>query len=239
MTAGYLLFSFAVLALKRDAVGDAFGDIFRGAFSVGSAAGGVLGFLTSRALRVGTMRGLLSNEAGCGTSPTAHAARGAHDPAAQGVWGIFEVLVDTLLLCTVTALVLLVSPEGGSALSEDGMLAVMRAYSSVLGGGTDLFFSVAVFCFGYATLLCWGGYGMESVRFLSSKKYWLALYLLLFGACILLGTRGASALVWSIADFCITAMTGINLCVLFLMRRRIRLETLTWARCAEKKGGEN
>lgn len=229
MTGGYLLLSLAVLFLRRDALGDAFAMIFDGVFSPASATGGVLGFLTSRALRVGTMRGLLSNEAGCGTSPTAHAAANAADPASQGVWGIFEVLVDTVLLCTVTALVILVSYSEVEMLSEDGVLMAIRAYSAVLGGASDFFFAVAVFCFGYATLLCWGGYGLEALRFLSRKRRWGTAYLLCFGACILIGAFSSPAAVWDLSDFAIAVLTSINLSVLLLSRKEIRAHTFSWS----------
>ncbi len=223
MTAGYIILSVAVLILRRDALGQALLAIWRDAFAPESAVGGVSGFLLSRALRVGTMRGLLSNEGGCGTAPTAHAEADAKSPAHQGVWGIFEVFVDTILLCTATALVILVS---GVETSSGGVMMTVTAYSSVLGGFAGWFFSAAVFCFGYATLLCWGSYGMESVRFLSHKKRWRVLYILVFGLCILFGVRGAPEAVWNIADFAIAAMTAINLFALLLLRREIKGETV-------------
>lgn len=230
MTVGYLLLSLAVLLLRREAVGEAFSAILTGAFSPEGATGGALGFLTSRALRVGAMRGLLSNEAGCGTSPTAHAAANARDPASQGVWGILEVLVDTVLLCTLTALVILVSYEDVRMLAEDGVLMAIRAYSSVLGGVSDIFFAVAVFCFGYATLLCWGGYGVQCLRFLSGRRWFLFPYLLAFCACVAIGAYAAPNAVWRAADLALTALTAINLAVLFGMRREVREHTLAWKR---------
>ena len=226
MTAGYIVLSAAVFILRRDALGQALLSILRDAFSAESAVGGVSGFLLSRALRVGTMRGLLSNEGGCGTAPTAHAEADARSPAHQGVWGIFEVFADTIVLCTATALVILVS---GVDISSGGVMMTVTAYSSVLGGFAEWFFSAAVFCFGYATLLCWGSYGMESVRFLSPKKRWRALYILTFGLCILFGVREAPEAVWNIADFSIAAMTAINLCVLLCLRREVRKETIRFA----------
>ena len=227
MTAGYIILSVAVLILRREALGEALLSIWRDAFTLASAAGGVSGFLLSRALRVGTMRGLLSNEGGCGTAPTAHAEANAQSPAHQGVWGIFEVFADTLVLCTATALVILVS---GIDTTSGGVMMTVSAYSSVLGGFADWFFCAAVFCFGYATLLCWGSYGMESVRFISRKKRWRVLYVLAFGLCILFGVRGAPEAVWNIGDFGIATMTLINLFVLLLLRKEIKQETLRFAK---------
>ncbi len=229
MTLGYLILSVAVLLIKRDAVGEAFASIFREAFSAESMGGGVIGFVTSRALRTGTMRGLLSNEAGCGTAPTAHAAAHTHSAAAQGIWGIFEVFVDTILLCTATALVILVSLPEVEMLGEDAVMMTIRAYSTVLGGWAEWFFCAAILCFGYATVLCWAGYGLEGLSFLSPKKRWRALYFLSFGGCILIGALSVPASIWGIADFCIAGLVGINLWTLLLMRREIRTETLLWA----------
>ncbi len=229
MTAGYLLLSVAVLWVRRDLLGAAFLSIFEEALTPFGMGGGVVGFLTSRALRVGTMRGLLSNEAGCGTAPTAHAEANTDSPSAQGVWGIFEVFVDTILLCTMSALVILVggSPE---LYAGNDVLLTIGSYTAVLGDWAGIFLAAAVFCFGYATLLCWGGYGLESLRFLSPRRRWRALYILLFGAGIFTGVAyGDGDAVWQIADFSIAALTGINLAVLLLSRREIRAQTLPYS----------
>lgn len=236
MTVGYVILSAAVLILRHDALGNVFAAVFREAFLPQSAIGGVTGFLTARALRVGTMRGLLSNEAGCGTAPTAHAEANARDGASQGVWGICEVFVDTHLLCTATALVILVSGET-SAAGSNGVMMTIRAYESVLGSWAAYFFAVAVFCFGFATLICWGAYGLESLRFLSAKRRWRYAYIATFTACIFLGTRSLPHGVWGVADFTLAALTATNLCMLLLCRREIREETLL--RCAHGGGRES
>ncbi len=225
MTAGYIILSLAVLLLRREAVGDAFARIFREAFSFRSMGGGAIGFLTSQALRVGTMRGLLSNEAGCGTAPTAHAGADACSPAAQGVWGILEVFVDTILLCTATALVILVDLPSVEMLGNDPVMMAIRAYSCVLGGWSEWFFLAAVFCFGYATVLCWANYGMESLAFLSGRPIWRCLYLAAFTGCALLGCSLEAGLVWDLSDFAIAGLTTLNLLVLLDMRREVRDET--------------
>ena len=184
-----------------------------------------MGFLTSRALRTGTMRGLLSNEAGCGTAPTAHACANAVSPWAQGVWGIVEVLVDTVLLCTATALVILVSYPQVEMLGEDGVMMALRAYSCVLGEWAAWFLGVAIFCFAYGTVLCWGHYGAESLRALTSRKRWQICYALLFGMCVAVGAVMTPQSVWGLADFALTGLTTVNLLMLLLMRREIREET--------------
>ena len=225
MSLGYLVLSVAVLVIRRDALGGALVSVFREAFHPASAAGGVLGFLTSRSLRIGTMRGLLSNEAGCGTAPTAHACAATDSPASQGVWGIFEVFADTILLCTVTALVILVSFPSVRAWGDDAVMMTISAYTGVLGPWAKWFFCAAVFCFGYATVICWAGYGREAIRSLTRRKLPLALYLLAFAVCIPVGAMLAPAAIWSAADFAIASMTAINLFVLLACRKEIRNET--------------
>ena len=230
MTAGYLLLSGAVLILRREAVGDALFAIFREALHPKEAFGGVMGFLTSRALRVGTMRGLLSNEGGCGTSPTAHACANAKSPADQGIWGIFEVFVDTVVLCTVTALVILVSYDQVNPFGGDGVMMTVRAYSLVLGDWAGVFFAAAILSFGYATILCWSHYGAESLRFLTSKKRYRYLYLGAVTVCVFVGCIIAPESVWTVADFSLAALTFINLITLLLLRGEIKEETKRWAK---------
>ncbi len=228
MTGGYLVLSLSVLILKREAVGDALGSILREAFCGQSMAGGVFGFLTSKALRVGTMRGLLSNEGGCGTAPTAHAAANVRSGATQGIWGIFEVFVDTILLCTVTALVILVSLPEVEMLGADGVMMTIRAYSCVLGDWAAYFFCGAIFCFGYGTVLCWANYGLESLQFLTQRWQYRALYLVAVGGSILLGALAAPERLWTAADLALTVLTTLNLVTLVLLCREVREETLAW-----------
>lgn len=225
MSLGYLVLSVAVLILKREAIGPALRSVFQSAFHPAGAVGGLYGFLSSDALRIGTMRGLLSNEGGCGTAPTAHACAATDSPAAQGVWGIFEVFADTILLCTVTALVLLVSFPSVSVWGDNAVMMTISAYTTVLGDGAKWFFCAAVFCFGYATMICWAGYGRDTLRALHPSRLHQALYLLLFALCIPLCTVSAPKFVWAVADFAIAAMTTINLFVLIACRREIKQET--------------
>ena len=225
MSGGYVILSAAVLILRREAVGEAFLSILREALSPVGIGGGVVGFLTSRALRVGTMRGLLSNEAGCGTAPTAHASACARDPAAQGVWGILEVFIDTILLCTATALVILVSYPEVEMLGHDAVMMAIRAYSVVLGEWSEWFFCLAILCFGYATLLCWAGYGQEALRYLSGRRILRVGYVLLFGVFLFWGSIAAPDGIWDTADLAIAALTTLNLLALMLMRREIREKT--------------
>ncbi len=225
MSLGFLILSVTVLILRREALPAAIGSVFSEAFSPKSAAGGILGFLTSRALRTGTMRGLLSNEAGCGTAPTAHAGANTSSPAAQGVWGILEVFVDTILLCSLTAFVILVNYPSASEFSQTPVMMTVAAFATSLGGGAGWFLSAAIFCFGYATVICWADYGASALWSIKPSKKLKTAYTIAFLICIPLGCAVAPGAIWSASDFAITALTSINLLALFLLRRQIREET--------------
>ena len=217
MTVGYILLSVAVISARWSGVGGAFLLIFEDAFSLDSAAGGVFGFLLSTKLRTGTMRGLMSNEAGCGTAPTAHAASSTQNPAKQGMWGIFEVFVDTVVLCTLTALVIILAGEGIFVYSENPMMMAIKAYSSVLGGWSEVFMCISVLFFAFATMVCWAHYGKESLRFLTRKGWVATLYVVGFCLFVFLGAVSAPALAWLFADLSLGVMTIINLPVLCAM----------------------
>lgn len=228
MTVGYVVLSLAVLALRADAIPLAFAKIFEGAFTPEAGIGGVGGFLLSRGVRFGTMRGLISNEAGCGTAPTAHATSEERNAAKQGMLGIVEVFVDTHILCTMTALVVIVS--WGEVMARKGsfMGMTLEAYSSVLGKPAEIFMSIAVLLFGFATILCWGHYGRESVRYFSKKRGIEKGFILFYTASVIIGACAAAELVWGLADFAIGAMTLINALVLILASKEVGEETDTW-----------
>lgn len=228
MTVGYILLSVAVLAARHELIGDAFAVIFKDAFTPDSAAGGILGFFISRGLKAGCMRGLMSNEAGCGTAPTAHATAECKSPAAQGFWGIFEVFVDTILLCTLTALVVIVSILGGGNVlqfASDPMLMAIKAYSSVLGNWSEYYMSIAVFLFAFATIVCWAHYGKESIIYLTKKKLPVSLYVILFSLFVFIGAISAPESAWLAADIALGIMTIINLAVIVPQASEVKKET--------------
>ena len=220
---GYVLVSALALICLRDRLPAAAALIFTSAFSSKSAVGGIIGFLLSRGLRYGTMRGLLSNEAGCGTAPAAHAASTAALPAEQGIWGIVEVFVDTILLCTMTALVILAS--GVDCNLTDGMLLTLQAYRAALGPAAGWFLAAAIFIFAYATILCWAHYGVACMRWFGEGKFRRAAFLVVYAFSICLGAVAAPEAVWEAADFALGTMTLINLCALCILMPEVNLET--------------
>lgn len=231
---GYIVISLAVLFIQRDALPSAIKAILEDALSARSAAGGVLGFLFSRSLRFGTIRGLISNEAGCGTAPTAHATSASKEPVEQGFWGIFEVFVDTIVLCTMTALVLIINFDriefGGSWI----MLSI-DAYAATLGEFAADFLGASVLCFGVSTIICWAHYGIESLGYFTSSRGARGLFIILYSMFVLLGTIFSSKGIWEIADFAIGAMTLINVGVLIGMRKTVKSETERYLLSVNKK----
>ena len=141
MTLGFLLLSVAVICIYPQRTLNAFSLIFKSAFTLRSGVSGAFGFLLSSSLRYGTMRGILSNEAGCGTAPAAHAVSSCRIPAKQGAWGIFEVFVDTILLCTLTAIVIIVGFDGVDP-NGDFMMMTVNAYKSLLGDFSGYFIAI-------------------------------------------------------------------------------------------------
>ncbi len=225
MTIGYILLSVAVIWARRDGIGQAFCAIFRDAFSFESAFGGAFGFLLSSKLRAGVMRGLMSNEAGCGTAPTAHASSNVKSPSKQGFWGIFEVFVDTILLCTLTALVIILAGESVFDFADNPMMMAVKAYSSVLGAWSEYYMCISVFLFALATMVCWAHYGKESLRYITKSKSASAVFIILFSLFIFIGSVSAPSLAWTLADLALGIMTVINLPVLCAMSGEVKRET--------------
>lgn len=224
MTGGFVLLSLAVIFTRpTDALG-ALRSIFSDAFNIKSGLAGVTGFFLSGALRYGTMRGILSNEAGCGTAPAAHAVSDCKIPARQGVWGILEVFVDTILLCTLTAIVIIIG-FGSVDASGDYMMITLNAYRASLGSAAGYFIAIAVLLFGLATVLCWAHYGMECLEYFSRRKSVKKGFIFLYTASVLLGSVVSTDLIWEAADLFIGVMTFINLSVIVLMSREVREET--------------
>ena len=171
------------------------------------------------------MRGILSNEAGCGTAPTAHAVSDCKEPAKQGVFGIFEVFVDTILLCTLTALVIIIGHGGEAVQGDNYMLITMNAYSAVLSDAAGYFIAVSVVLFGLATVLCWGYYGASSVEYLLGSTKKSKAFIWIYAVSVLLGAVLSSDFIWECADFAIGSMSMINLAVLFIMSDEVKRQT--------------
>lgn len=233
MTIGFLILCAAVLILRRERLPDALSAILTGAFTTESMGAGAAGLLVSRAMRVGVMRGLISNEAGCGTAPLAHATAETNSPAAQGILGMVEVVVDTVLLCSLTALTILVSDTGYTAFGADGAACAHSAFTSVLGDWAGYGFALAMLLFALGSSFCWAHYGRSCVSYLTGHRRrspWQVLFAVAFCGALVCGAVTAPELAWSLADVAIAAMALLNLLFLWVGSREISEETQVLAR---------
>lgn len=231
----YLGMALYALILRREALPEALSSIFREAFSARAAAGGALGWLTASGLRAGISCGLFSNEAGCGTSPMAYTAS-CGTPVGQGLCGMIEVFVDTGVICTATALVLLTSDTRPGA----GILWTIEAFRGCLGNFAAIFVAGAVVLFAYATIVCWYYYGRQCLGFFTASKKAGWIFALVFCAAVGVGAVLLPGVVWDVANLLVAMMTCLNLACLFPLSRRILLQTETEleeeSRKADRKG---
>lgn len=195
-----------------------FSEIVFDAFSFKSASSGFVGFGISDALRYGVSRGVLSNEAGCGTSPTAHASSNNLDPHSQGCLGVFEVFVDTILMCTLTAFVILIAKPTIVESPMELILSSFGKFTGSLGSCTIIFLSVS---FAFATVICQFFYGIESLKYISKSKASKLIFTLIFCLVSLIGAVIPMSLMWQISDLAIAAMTIVNLACLFILRSNL------------------
>ena len=217
----YIAGAGAVLVLRAGALPAAFGAVFRDAFSFRAAGGGVLGLLTSRAFRTGVARGVFTSEAGLGSAPIVHSAAENASPADEGLWGVAEVALDTLLMCTLTAAVLLVAPAEGLG----GAARTAAAFSAALGGWAGGFLGVCGGLLAFASLITWQWCGGAALAFLGAGKRGRALYRAAFFCAAAAGgvfPGGAALAAADLANFC---MAAPNLLALFRARRTVRRET--------------
>lgn len=168
---GYILMCAGVLLAKAEAIPGAFAAILRGAFTPRAVTGGMLGS-AFQALRIGCSRGVFTNEAGMGTASIAHASADVAHPAEQGLMGILEVFLDTLLICTLTALVILVSGVPVPYGTDAGAELTVRAFSEVYGDGAAVAIAIFLSLFAVATVLGWGLYGGRCAQFLFGSRAW-------------------------------------------------------------------
>jgi AGCS family alanine or glycine:cation symporter len=176
----------------------ALGLVVDGAFNGTAAAGGFAGSTVAMALRYGVARGLFSNEAGLGSAPMVHAAADTDHPVRQGLYGIFEVFVDTILICTTTGLVILVTGTWDSGATGAALSA--RAFETGLPGAWgDIVVTGGILLFSYSTLIGWSYYGETGIVYLLGARAALP-YRLVWLVCVYLGAVGSLHLVWDIAD---------------------------------------
>lgn len=222
MAVGYLAACAVILICYRSHLGEAVQSILQGAFGLQSAAGGVGGMLAAKAVQCGVSRGIFTNEAGLGSSVMAHSGSDGKEPVEQGMWGIFQVFLDTIVMCTVTALVLLSTGVLSSGL--DGAELSAAAFECVFGSAGGVFVAVAITLFAFATLLGWSYYGEQGVCYLTGGRG-IRCFRILFAGAAFLGCSLDLRLVWELSDTFNGFLALPNLTALFLLGGEVVKET--------------
>ena len=213
MAGVYLILGSVIIAMNYSRVPEAFRLIFVSAFRGDAVVGGIAGATMLQAMRMGVARGIFSNEAGCGSSPLVHVAAKTDVPTRQALYGIVEVFVDTIVICTFTALIVLTSGIWNSG--ETGVALSDLAWKGALGAFGDAALTLALTLFGLSTILGWAWYGETAVEYLFGVKA-IAPYRALHVAFTFLGAVTAVDVVWNAADFCNGLMVLPNLFSLWL-----------------------
>ena len=210
----YIILGVGVIILQADKLPAVFKSIFVGAFTPSGFTGGVIGSMFI-SMRRGVSRGIFSNEAGLGTGSIAHAASDTDDAVQQGYFGIFEVFVDTIIICTLTALtVLLGAPEIAYGVAAGAELTI-SGFVNTYGNWVSIFTAIAM-CFAFSTIIGWGLYGTRCLEFILGSRV-NKVFMVLYSLVAILGATADLGLLWGIADTCNGLMAIPNLIGLFLL----------------------
>lgn len=211
----YIILALGVVILNIKNVPGVFYSIIYGAFNPAAVTGGVVGsFFTS--MTKGVSRGIFSNEAGLGTGSIAHACADTGKPVEQGFFGIFEVFADTIIICTLTALVILCSgvPVGFGAAA--GAELTISGFTATYGNWVSVFTAVAMCCFAFSTIIGWGLYGARCAEFIFSSKV-VKPFMVIYSMVAIVGATVDLGLVWSIAETFNGLMVIPNLIAVLLL----------------------
>ncbi len=227
----YIAAGLGVLILRAGDIPAAFGAIFSGAFSFKAVGGGVFGYAVLAAMRQGFARGVFSNEAGLGSAPIAHAASSTKEPCQQGMWGVFEVFIDTIVICTLTSMAVILSgvldaPGGLDAFASKGAAAA-AAFNAILPGTLGgKVIEISLLFFALSTIISWSYYGERCWGYITggSARFTLG-YKIVYVLMCLIGAVGSGALMWDIADTLNGLMAIPNLIALLALSGVVAAET--------------
>lgn len=216
----YIIGSLIVILVNIEKIPYAFGEIFKEAFNIKSAGSGVLGYGIMKSIQYGFSRGVFSNEAGLGSAPIAHSASNAKTEVHQGLWGIFEVFFDTIVMCTLTALVIITTGVLDDGLNGSNLTTI--AFSKVFGDSAFLILSISISLFAFATLIGWCYYGEKSIEYIFKKsKNATLIYRFIYIILIIVGAVMQLDLVWSISDTMNGFMAIPNLIALVCLSKKV------------------
>ena len=211
----YIILAIGVVIMNYRNIPTVFDSIFKGAFSPASVTGGAVGsFFMS--MKKGVSRGIFSNEAGLGTGSIAHACADTRKPVKQGFFGIFEVFVDTIVICTLTALVILCSGVPVGYGDAAGAELTILGFTSTYGSWVSIFTAIAMCCFAFSTIIGWGLYGTRCVEFLLGTRANRP-FMILYALVAIVGATMELGLMWNIAETFNGLMVIPNLIAVFLL----------------------
>ena len=211
----YVVLGLGVMLLNAGKVPGVFAMIVQSAFSPAAFTGGIVGSMFT-SMKRGVSRGIFSNEAGLGTGSIAHATADTKEAVQQGYWGIFEVFADTIVICTLTAMVILCSGVEIGYGAAAGAELTISGFTRVYGSWVSVFTAVAMCCFAFSTIIGWGFYGTRCCEFLFGSKYNKA-FMIVYSLMAIVGATMDLGLLWSIADTFNGLMAIPNLIALFLL----------------------
>ena len=194
----YVVLGLGVIVMHIENLPTAFSSIIQGAFNPTAVTGGVVG-AAFVAVQKGVARGIFSNEAGLGTASIAHAGAEVNDPVQQGLFGVFEVFVDTIIICTFTALVILCSGVPITYGAAAGAELTISGFTSTYGNWITIFTAVAMCCFAFTTILGWGLYGARCSEYLFGEKV-IKPFMVIYSLVAIIGATVKLDLLWSIAE---------------------------------------
>ena len=211
----YVVLGIGVIIINIDTIPAVLRSIFEGAFNPTAITGGVVGsFFLS--MKKGVSRGIFSNEAGLGTGSIAHACADTKEPVQQGLFGIFEVFADTIIICTLTALTILCSGVTINYGVDAGAELTISGFVATYGNWISIFTAIALCCFAFSTILGWGLYGARCIEFIFGEKV-IKPFMVVYSLIAIVGATADLELIWGISDTCNGLMAIPNLIALFLL----------------------
>lgn len=211
----YIILALGVVVLNAERIPGVISAILTGAFKPSAVTGGIVGSIFL-CMKKGVSRGIFSNEAGLGTGSIAHACADTRKPVKQGFFGIFEVFMDTIVICTLTALVILCSGIPVTYGTDAGAELTIQGFTATYGNWVSVFTAVALCCFAFSTIIGWGLYGARCIEFLFSEKV-IKPFMVVYSLVAVLGATMDLGLLWSIAETFNGLMAIPNLIALFLL----------------------
>ncbi len=211
----YIVLGLGVIIINFRNIPSVFGAIFQGAFSPKAVTGGAVG-TAFMSLKKGVSRGIFSNEAGLGTGSIAHACADTHSATGQGMFGIFEVFMDTIVICTLTALVILCSGVPVAYGEAAGAELTISGFTSTYGSWISIFTAVSLCCFAFSTIIGWGLYGSRCIEFILGDKS-VRPFLVIYSFVAIVGATMNLGLLWDIAETFNGMMAIPNLLALLLL----------------------